>query len=224
MAIIGAPVYVGRIPDVFIKRFNELDLAETVCIPVVVYGNREFEDALLELKDLIVQKGGTILGAGVFIGEHSLSTEDTPIAHDRPDKEDLKAARQFGRKLQESGTSRRRTIQIPGNHPYREVPPKPEVLIKTNKDKCTLCRTCIDVCPVAAIPQDNPLTTDKAKCLRCCACIKSCPENAREVTDPTSLKIRKYCLRNAGNGKILNCFYNFFLTPQRKESRKSIRD
>ncbi len=188
--LIGAPVYVGRLPGVFPERLNQINLENTDCLLAVVYGNREYEDALLELKDLVEQKGGTILGAAAFIGEHSLSSGKTPIARGRPDAEDLAAARQFGRAIRERKGHASGKIAVPGNYPYREVPPKPEVIIQTDKGKCTLCYSCIALCPVAAIPQENPLKTDGTKCLRCCACIKACPEEAREVVDPTSLKIR----------------------------------
>ena len=53
LAIIGAPVYGGRLPVDAISRFKQLKASKTFAVVIVVYGNREFEDALLELKILL---------------------------------------------------------------------------------------------------------------------------------------------------------------------------
>ena len=52
IVLIGVPVYGGRVPVEAIKRLQRITANKTLAIPVVVYGNREFEDALLELKNL----------------------------------------------------------------------------------------------------------------------------------------------------------------------------
>ncbi len=52
LVIIGAPVYGGRLPVDVIKRFKQLKASKTLAILIVLYGNREFEDALLELNNL----------------------------------------------------------------------------------------------------------------------------------------------------------------------------
>ena len=58
----------------------------TPVIPVVVYGNRDYEDALKELSDALSAQGFVPVSAGAFIGEHSYSRKDMPIAAGRPDK------------------------------------------------------------------------------------------------------------------------------------------
>lgn len=62
----------------------------------MVYGNRDYEDALLELRDTVASLGFTPLSAGAFIGEHSYSTAEMPVAAGRPDATDLQTARTFG--------------------------------------------------------------------------------------------------------------------------------
>ncbi|MFN2131051.1 MAG: flavodoxin family protein [Anaerolineae bacterium] len=52
LAIIGAPVYGGRIPPEAARRLRQLRGNLTPAVPVVVYDNRAYEDALLELCDL----------------------------------------------------------------------------------------------------------------------------------------------------------------------------
>ena len=69
LVIIGAPVYGGRLPVHAINRFKQLKASKTLAIVIVVYGNREFEDALLELKNLATELGFNPVAAGAFIGE-----------------------------------------------------------------------------------------------------------------------------------------------------------
>ena len=93
-----------------------------------VYGNREYEDALLELQNIAIEAGFTPIAGAVFIGEHSFSTEGTPIAQGRPDADDLDRARSFGTMVQKkiSNLESLRNVPplaVPGNFPYRERGP-----------------------------------------------------------------------------------------------------
>ena len=58
-------------------------------VAVVVYGNRDYDDALLELRDWCVAHGFVPVAGAAFIGEHSYSRPDRPIAGGRPDNPDL---------------------------------------------------------------------------------------------------------------------------------------
>ncbi|MCX7706324.1 MAG: electron transfer flavoprotein subunit alpha [bacterium] len=54
--------------------------------------------------------------------------------------------------------------------------------IIVNKDKCTGCRVCVDVCPVGAITLDNDGKAQiDERCSFCRLCVKECPENAIEI-------------------------------------------
>ena len=148
----------------------------TVC--VVVYGNREYEDALLELRDIVKECGGIPIACAAFIGEHSFSSSDTPIAVARPDAADLNQAEMFGRKISEtlqsiSSVNHIADINVPGNYPYKDLEALLSVDFIDINDKCLQCGVCAESCPVGAI--------DKEKCILCCACIKLCPENARTM-------------------------------------------
>ena len=90
---------------------------------VALYGNREFDDALVELRDLSAAKGFNIIAAGAFIGEHSFSTPTQPIAAGRPDADDLKQAIQFGKQVATKIASNHfDTPDIDGHVPYKERP------------------------------------------------------------------------------------------------------
>lgn len=70
--IVGMPVFAGRIPATAKQRLMKIKGNQTPAIAVVVYGNRAYEDALLELKDTLEQNGFVIAAAGAFIARHSL--------------------------------------------------------------------------------------------------------------------------------------------------------
>lgn len=189
LTIIGVPVYTGRVALEAVQRLERFRAKAAPAVIVVVYGNREFEDALLELKNIATELGFTPFAGGAFIGEHSFSTEATPIARSRPDRKDIQRARSFG------GMARKKTdaveslhdlppLVVPGNFPYRERGPARNVSPETRHELCIKCRKCIEMCPVEAISlQDNLITALKEKCLLCCACVKNCPTGARYLGD-----------------------------------------
>ena len=99
VVIIGVPVYSGRIPLTVINRLKKIRANNTKTILVVVYGNRHYNDALLELKNLVVDLGFFPIAAAAFIGHHSYSSDKYPIAVGRPNIDDLKIANNFGKQI-----------------------------------------------------------------------------------------------------------------------------
>jgi ferredoxin len=197
--IIGVPVYSGRLPSLFISRMEGVKGNGLPAIIIVVYGNRAYEDALLELKEVAAGKGFTVIAAAAFIGEHSLSSKGQPIADGRPDALDMMKAADYGKRIKgiiDSGKGGAETLKVPGNFPYKERKPSAAVGITTDPNLCIACNKCGAACPTAAIPEGNPLVTDGEKCVRCAACIKICPTRARAFTDATSLGIAKWLFEN----------------------------
>lgn len=188
LAIIGAPVYSGRLPNDAVSRLRRLKGNGTPAVIVVVYGNRAYEDALLELRDLAVEAGFKPVAAGAFIGEHSFSSNSTPIAVGRPDAEDLQQAQEFGWMIH-GKISNMRTLdemppfQVPGNFPYRERGTSLEISPVTQETECAKCEECVLVCPIAAVTMGDAVITDQGRCIRCCACIKTCSIGARTMED-----------------------------------------
>ncbi|MCP4135649.1 MAG: 4Fe-4S dicluster domain-containing protein [bacterium] len=187
LAIIGVPVYSGRIPLLIEDFIQRLKADETPAVVVVLYGNREYDDALLELKDLCNTGGFKIIAGGAFIGEHSMSTAENPIAPNRPDENDLTKAREFGSKIKEKLNNVKNSkdiinLTVPGNSNYIKRSWMPKIAPKTDKKACTVCKKCASVCPTEAIILSGAkIKTDKNKCILCNACIKTCPGNAREI-------------------------------------------
>ncbi len=184
LVILGAPVYGGRLPAEAINRLKRIQADNTLAVVVVVYGNREFEDSLLELKNLAIDLGFVPVAGGAFIGEHSFATADAPIAIGRPDNLDVQKAMDFGARIKEKiaslqPTGDQRDLKIPGRFPYESSPRSMSVAPVTTEDTCTLCGTCATVCPTAAISIDGRVATEVGACIRCCACVKHCPTGAR---------------------------------------------
>ena len=189
LVIIGAPVYGGRIPPEAVCRLRRIKGNGTPAVVVAVYGNRAYEDALLELKDLAAGLGFIPVAGGAFIGEHSYDSEATPIASGRPDALDLEKAREFGElirgKMREMRTlDEISSLQVPGDFPYKEWDPPADISPVSDETQCTLCESCASVCPTAAITVGDAVTTDKKACILCSACVKNCSTGARAWEDP----------------------------------------
>ncbi len=197
LVLFGVPVYAGRLPAVAAQRLRRLQGTGTPAVLVVVYGNRLFEDALLELQHLVVERGFRPVAGGGFLGEHSYSTVELPLSPGRPDAADLQRAADFGRQIREkvwriAHVEDISPLSVPGNFPYREGHKPTDVAPVTDAALCTRCGACVTVCPTAAIPPDDPAATDPAACILCCACTRACPVGARALADPRIQQTRRW--------------------------------
>ncbi|KQC03077.1 MAG: ferredoxin [Methanoculleus sp. SDB] len=186
LLIVGVPVYMGRVPALVTEWLQTMNARNTPAVCVVVYGNREYDDALLELTDILTQCGCTPIAGAAYIGEHSFSTDETPTAKDRPDAGDLRHAALFGQKIQEkldgiASAERIADVRLPGCHPYQHDSKLWTVDFIAVSDACIQCGRCAEEWPVGAIDPDNSAVIDTQKCITCCACIKRCPANARTM-------------------------------------------
>ncbi|OIQ51893.1 Ferredoxin [Pseudodesulfovibrio hydrargyri] len=186
LLVVAVPVYGGRIPLLLEPWLRSLQLDGTPVVCVVVFGNRAFEDALIELADIVTGQGGVVLGGAAFIGEHSFSSDKYPVAVARPDADDLRGAEDFGRKVRQAldalaDIDEAPKPAIPGDRPYKERTPRGPVDFISVGEECVLCGVCAEQCPVGAIDEADFKSTDPEKCIMCCACIKVCPEHARSA-------------------------------------------
>ncbi len=206
LAVIGVPVYAGRVAPVAVQRLAAIQGNNTPAVIVVIYGNREFEDALLELKDIAEKAAFIPMAAGAFIGEHSFSGPATPVGADRPDAADLLAAQAFGAKIREKiatvgDVAAGSGVEVPGNRPYRDgggsIPFTPKVI----QEKCTQCGTCLSTCPTGAISLESEIVIDQNLCIFCCACIKICPEEAVLIDAEPMKQKRQWLYENCAERK-----------------------
>lgn len=180
LVIFGFPVFAGRIPQISLEALSQFKGNRTPAIVVCVYGNREYDDALLELRDIVSLNQFHVISAGTFIGQHSIFPK---VGANRPDSSDLNIAKEFGAQSVRKITQKRDSeslplIEVKGNTPYKET--KSSSLFPTADETCTACGKCVRNCPSQAIPKDNPQTTDETRCISCGRCIYVCPENSRK--------------------------------------------
>jgi ferredoxin/flavodoxin len=199
LVVFGTPVYAGRIPNKFLPFVQELFKADgALAVPVVCFGNRSYDNALIELRNELESNGfHTIAGAGI-VCEHSFSDK---LAPGRPDASDLAEICAFACKaaekaLQTEPGSIPAPIEVKGEEPVTKyytplgTDGKPAVFLKakpkTDESRCNKCGICADVCPMGSISHDDPKIVTGI-CVKCQACIKQCPTHAKYIDDPAFL-------------------------------------
>lgn len=191
--VVGVPVYAGRVPEVAAGRLAALEGNGARCIALVVYGNRDYDDALLELCDILSSKGFNIVSAGAFIAEHCIFPE---VSAGRPDKEDMESVNKFG-ELSFAKTYALDLSEVKGNRPYKAAS-KVSLHPSVDEQLCNACGECAKQCPTSAISISNPRNTDNDKCITCCRCIHICPSGARRFAGTSyTLAAQKFTKANA---------------------------
>jgi len=179
LLLVGMPVYGGRIPALTLKSLQQIKGNHSPAIITCVYGNRDYDDALLELKNVVEENGFKVISAGAFIAQHSIFPA---VGSKRPDDADEAIVADFGRQNAELIRNTEDILSLPGikvkgNYPYKV--PGGSGMYPTGDDACDGCGTCFGLCPVSAIPEQNPKETDGTKCIQCGRCIVVCPQNSR---------------------------------------------
>ena len=188
--VLGIPVYAGRVPNILLPYLNRFKGNKTKAIIVTVYGNRHYDDALMELSQLLKANGFEVIAAGAFIGEHSFSNS---LASGRPDAEDFLESKRFAQQIADKlALDACEVSKIPGNWPLRPYyRPMDDAgvyfdfkRIKPNTDDtCIHCGLCARICPMQAISHDD-YRSITGICIKCCACVKQCPSGAKQFNDP----------------------------------------
>lgn len=203
LVVFGTPVYAGRVPNVLLKYLSTIDGNGAVAVPIVVYGNRNYDDALIELRDILEKGNFKTIAAASFIGEHSFSKV---LAKGRPDKEDLNIALDFSEMLLtkinqiEDYEDIIEPINVNGSaYPYRGYyQPRDRfgnsidiLKVKPNTaNNCDDCKLCVKVCPMNSINYDD-VRSFNGICIKCGACLKICPKNAKYYDDKGYLYHKK---------------------------------
>lgn len=201
VALFAVPVYGGRVAETALERLKRITGSQTPAVIIVVYGNRDYEDALLKSKDFVAGQGFIPVAGAAFIGEHSYSRPAMPIAAGRPDEQDREQAKEFGQMVRKKLKPVRLSagfpvLQVKGNFPYKVKGPKTPATPVTLPGHCIQCGVCMDVCPVAAIVLQPQAESDASLCMKCCACVKQCPTQARVFDTPyTEMLFTRYSTR-----------------------------
>lgn len=229
LLILGTPVYAGRIPN---KILPDVDRSfegnGTLAVAVSVFGNRNYDDGLMELALLLENHGFCVAAAAAAAARHAFSDD---IGAGRPDKQDEKELRVFARKAAEKirefsgeekivsgnkaacGVS---ALQITGHNPVGpyytplRADGQPAKFLKakpvTDENLCNRCGTCAQVCPMGSISRED-LSVVNGICIKCQACIRSCPAQAKHFEDEDFLShvemLREHYTRRAANAFFL---------------------
>lgn len=194
LVILGTPVYAGRVPNVLLPFLTQKVIGNgALAVPVVLYGNRNYDDALMELRNILQENHFACVAGAAFVGEHAFSTV---LASGRPDMVDRQLMEGFGqavgRKVRRLPFTPEEPVAVGGCEPIRPYY-KPrdregnfinilKVKPVTDMDKCSGCGLCAERCPMGSISADNAAEV-AGICIKCCACVKGCPTGAKYFTD-----------------------------------------
>ena len=191
LVVWGLPTYAGRVPNVLLPYLRERVQGNgALAVPVVLFGNRNYDDSLMELTQLLTADGFACVAGGAFVGEHSFSRT---LGAGRPNDADAAEMDAFaGRiadKLRRGDTSAAAVGGCDPIRPYytpRDRHGNPinilKVKPKTDMSRCGGCGWCADHCPMGSIDGADPAQVTGI-CIKCCACVKGCPTGAKYFDD-----------------------------------------
>lgn len=198
LLVAAFPVYGGLIPAAAHQRLEQLHGTGGPAVAVAVYGNRAYENALLEIKDVLQGNGFIVTAAGAFIAEHSIARD---IAAGRSDETDIASAESFGAQVVEKIRQAEMVaeITVPGDPAYKEKVAGSGIT-PIASEACVACGICAALCPVKAIPQDQPNTTTEL-CFGCLRCVSVCPQHARDIPDAAKQQVGAFLQATASEPK-----------------------
>ena len=176
LAVIALPVFAGRVPALAVERLRMVNPHGAKCVVVAVYGNRAYDDALLEMQDVATEMGFRVIAAVGAVAEHSIIRK---YGKGRPDADDEQTLRRFAADIMKKAEGTDCTMpELPGNRPYKKGGKVPH---PKGRRGCNRCGLCARQCPADAIPLSDPKTVDTAKCISCMKCVSVCPTRVRSI-------------------------------------------
>ena len=118
VVVFSVPCYNGRVPEVAAGRLEQVHGHRTPCIISITYGNRDYDDSLLELQDIVQRQGFIVQGAAALVGQHTFGE----IQVGRPDAGDAAENRRFVQQLlaaRQGDLASPVALAIKGQRPYR---------------------------------------------------------------------------------------------------------
>lgn len=202
LAVIAVPSFGGRVPALAAERLSKINGNGAKCVLLCVYGNRAYEDTLIEMKDLAEQSNFVVMAAVSAVAEHSIMHQ---YAAGRPDQKDREALQGFAEKILEKlnagDADSSAALQVPGSRPYKKA--GGAGMVPKAGGQCNGCGLCAEKCPAQAIDRENVKTADSKKCISCMRCVAVCPQSARKVSSvmvsAAALAMKKACAERKEN-------------------------
>lgn len=181
LVLIAVPSYGGRVPQPAIDRILQIRGNGAAAVLICAYGNRAYEDTLVELEDAACQAGFFPVAAVAAVAEHSVVRK---FAAGRPDADDQVILREFASRILKKYRGAARTKPaLPGNRPYKKRGGSGMVPLPTKS--CVYCGYCAAHCPTGAIDGRDPAKVDVNRCISCMRCVTICPQAARAADEKT---------------------------------------
>ncbi len=197
LVVLGSPVYAGRVPNLMLPFLQSIQGHGALGVPIVLYGNRSYDDGLIELKKIMETDGFYPIAAAAFVGQHSFSNT---LAYGQPDDKAFALSDDFSEKILQKISSEdyrkeEDFFSVTGNDPIgpyfkpRDADGNP-IDIRKVKPKtantCIHCGKCADLCPMGAIDFED-VKQITGICIKCHACVKGCPQRAKYFDDTAFL-------------------------------------
>lgn len=179
--VAAVPVFGGRIPALAAERLRQLEGSGKSAVTLAVYGTRAYEDALLELNDIMEERGFKVAASAALVAQHSIVPA---VGKGRPDGQDEAEILTFaGRVLEKLEKGTDSPVSVPGDRPYKQGMDMPVTPI--SQPSCIQCGKCAAICPAGAVRlEKDAVVTDPESCMLCMACVAACPEHARILPPP----------------------------------------
>lgn len=193
IVVFGCPVYAGRVPNKLLPYLQNGFIGnDTLAVPVSVFGGRSFDDALVELQNILQASGFYTIAAAALVGQHAFSKI---MSAGRPDELDSADINKFAVEVANKAvalTNLPPPVEVVGTNPPTAyytpmgLDGQPTVFLKakpkTDMEKCVSCGKCARRCPLGSINKDN-VAEVTGSCIKCHACVKGCPQEAKFFDD-----------------------------------------
>lgn len=196
LVVVGSPTYAGRLPNKLLPDFrSNLRGNGALAVPVVMFGNRGYDNALAELCALLEAGGFHTVAAGAFVGRHAFTDA---LAFGRPGWSDLREAEAFAVQIADKVRGAAEIpapVQAPGDpaaayYVPRGVDGEPAKFLRarprTELSRCSGCGACVRACPMGAIDPADPARVP-GTCIKCQSCVRRCTRRAKYFDDPAFL-------------------------------------